>query len=75
MVTETRASDVGSLHDYKSSVLPLMYHGLEQTTQDQRGKEINRTAEMSRDAKGLYVRLSATDRGWRFVEVDAKPGT
>jgi hypothetical protein len=30
---------------------------------------------MSRDAKGLYVRLSATDRGWRFVEINAKPVT
>jgi hypothetical protein len=72
MVAETtRASDAQSLHDYKSRVLPLMYHGLEHMTQDQRGKEIDRTAEMNRDAKQLYVRLSATDRGWRFIEVPA----
>jgi hypothetical protein len=74
MVAQTRASNAESLHDYKSDILPLMYHGLEQSTQDLRGKEINRTAEMSRDAKQLYVRLSATDRGWRFVEVAANPG-
>jgi hypothetical protein len=63
MVGETRSNDAGSPPDYKSSVLPLMYHGLEQGTQDSRVKEINRTAEMEKDAKRLYVRLLPTDRG------------
>ena len=72
MVAETtRASDAQSLHDYKSRVLLLMYHGLEDMTHDQCSKQIDRTAEMNRDAKQLYVRLSATDRGWRFIGVHA----
>jgi hypothetical protein len=75
MVGETRSNDAGSPPDYKSSVLPLMYHGLEQGTQDSRVKEINRTAEMEKDAKRLYVRLLPTDRGWKFVEVAVKPSS
>lgn len=72
MVAETtKASDAQSLHDYKSRVLPLVYHRLEHIAQDQRGKEIDWTAEMNRDAKQLYVRLSATERSWRFIEVHA----
>lgn len=52
-----------------------MYHGLEHITQDQRVMETNRTAEMNRDAKQLYVRLRAADGGGRFVEVPADTKT
>ena len=75
MVGETRSNDAGSPPDYKSSLLPLMYHGLEQGTQDSRVKEINRTAEMEKDTKRLYVRLIPTHRGWKFVEVAVKPSS
>ena len=71
MLVETRKKDEASNHDFKSSVLPLMFHGLErQHTLDLSGERMGRLGEMSEDARKIWVSLSWTDKGWKFVEVD-----
>ena len=71
MVIETRVQDEVSNHDFKSSVLPLMFHGLEtERTLDLYGESMGRVWTMSADARRIWVRLSRTDKGWKFVEVD-----
>jgi hypothetical protein len=71
VVAGTRRRGTEGPRNYKSSVLPLVYHSLDKSVQDDYGK-INRPTE---EAKQLYVRLSPTDRGWKFVEVALKPTT
>lgn len=57
-------------HDFKGSVLPLMFHGLYEDGPDSFGGTIGTLGQMSRDAKHVLVALSPTDRGWRFTEMN-----
>ena len=55
-------------HDFKASVLPLMFHGLELTARDVKTTTTGRTAEVAKDAKDIFVRFARTDAGWQFRE-------
>ena len=62
-------------HDFKSSVLPLMFRGLNRDDQeDLSGGRMGTISQMDRDARSMLVALSLTDRGWRFVEVGKDKG-
>jgi Protein of unknown function (DUF3176) len=70
MVFETRRGGRPT-HNWKSSPLPLLFHGLEAETLDRHGYgEIYDLGEMERSAKGLHVRLEPTQKGWRLTEVE-----
>ena len=57
-------------HDFKSSALPLVYHGLDADAQEDlaRGRWEN-MSQIDRDAKEKPVMLRFTEKGWRFVEM------
>jgi hypothetical protein len=63
-VAETKCSNAGCIHHYKSSVLPLMYYGFEPGMQTILGKDIYRTAETEMDAMGFHECLDCTIREW-----------
>lgn len=44
---------------FKQSVLDYKKH-----------RELGRASAMADDAKYLYIRLSRTDKGWKFVKTD-----
>ena len=70
MILQTRSGEEGRNHDYKSSVLPLMFHGLEQAKADCYSQQMGRVAEINKGAKQIFVRLCLTEKGWKFIEVD-----
>lgn len=69
MVIQTRTRDaiMSGSRDYKTSTLPLLFHGLEASTALKFGLGTQGMAKMSQDAKDLHVVLRATDAGWKFV--------
>ncbi len=55
-------------HDWKSSPLALLFHGLEQNVDEKRNRaELTQTKDMDDVARKLSVRLSQTENGWSFV--------
>ncbi|EED20506.1 conserved hypothetical protein [Talaromyces stipitatus ATCC 10500] len=66
----TRDAMVSGSQDYKNSALPLLFHGLEESTAARFGQGRHGMAKMSQDANELCVVLKPTDVGWRFVESD-----
>ena len=67
MVFETRRGDV-SRHDWKSSPLALLYHGLDrQFPKTGEPAQLYRAKEMEVLAEHMTVRLSQTKYGWQFV--------
>lgn len=70
MVVQTRSKDaiISGSQNYKSSVLPLMFHGLEGEITEKFSLPKRGTAEMENASKGIYVRLKPTDKGWKFAE-------
>ncbi|KAL9616773.1 MAG: hypothetical protein Q9160_008398 [Pyrenula sp. 1 TL-2023] len=77
VLVQTRPQDETSEHNYKSSALALLFHGLEPKTVRRGLGAKGRTSAMAKEAKGIYVKLgqsgTGAERGWRFVE--ALPGT
>lgn len=78
MVAQTWVRDEASRHDYKSSTLPLLFHGLERcesslsrTTSRVADGEIARAKEIRKEAEMILVSLGPTEKGWKFVEVDS----
>ncbi|KAL9106213.1 MAG: hypothetical protein Q9227_008746 [Pyrenula ochraceoflavens] len=74
MVVQTRPKDETSAHDYKTSALALMFHGLEPQTVA-KGVSVGRSgsaAALERQARGIFVRLGTSEKGWRFVESEPK---
>jgi hypothetical protein len=69
MVIKTNVSQHGLRHDFKTSPLALMFHGLDPDLQYRLGAvvESNRVGDLTEDAKSLLVTLSPTEKGWRFV--------
>lgn len=67
MIFETRRIDT-SRHDWKSSPLPLLFHGLgREVLKIMQSAEMVRTGQMAEVAKRMSVRLSQTEGGWQFV--------
>lgn len=77
VLIQTSPKDETSEHNYKSSALALLFHGLEQKTVRRGLGAKGRASAMAKEAKEIYVKLgqsgTGADRGWRFVE--ALPGT
>ena len=69
MIVQTRRGEVGYNHNWKSSTLPLLYHGLEQRTRWRQG-ELAQMDDMKKSAKELHVKLTLTEEGWRLAPVD-----
>ncbi|KAH8658447.1 hypothetical protein BX600DRAFT_500370 [Xylariales sp. PMI_506] len=72
VIAETRWSGAdhgASRHDYKTSLLPLMYHGLELNTQEMLGSGLESTAALNNRARGVRVVLQEKEGYWRFVQV------
>jgi DNA polymerase IIIc chi subunit len=66
-VFETRRGDT-SRHDWKSSPLALLYHGLDrQSLQSEEPVQLVKAKEMEKLAEHMTVRLSQTEHGWQFV--------
>ena len=76
MVVHTRRAQVAPYHDFKSSALTLLYHGLEGESLDEAISIGQRNSEWQLDemAKGMAVQLVHTDMGWkmRTVRVEGK---
>ena len=67
MIFETRRRDT-SRHDWKSSPLPLLFHGLHrEALQTVQSAELVRAGQMEEFAERTSVRLSQTEGGWLFV--------
>jgi Protein of unknown function (DUF3176) len=68
MIIETRGAET-SRHDWKSSPLALLFHGLDRDSIMNRDEiaESVRAREMSKIAEHTPVRLSQTEHGWQFV--------
>jgi hypothetical protein len=71
MVTETRwkINDEGGWHDYKTDVLPLLFHGLERNTLDEHQIGVTSSSRLSAKARQLNVRFEKADGTWKFVTV------
>lgn len=54
--------------DYKTSILPLMFHGIEFTGSERSLKALRLRKEMAAEAKNTYVQFQATEKGWQFME-------
>jgi Protein of unknown function (DUF3176) len=69
MVFETQRGEAGS-HDWKSSPLALLFHGLDREALN-KGESTRtvRAKEMVRIAERTPVRLKQTEDGWQFVRV------
>lgn len=68
MIIETRGTET-SRHDWKSSPLALLFHGLDRDAiinRDEMAESV-RASEMEKIAKQTPVRLSRTENGWQFV--------
>jgi hypothetical protein len=68
MVIETRGAET-SRHDWKSSPLALLFHGLDRDAIIDRHEmaESVQAKEMRKIAEHTPVRLSQTENGWQFV--------
>jgi len=70
MILETKFGAHHS-HDWKSSPLPLMFHGLhENTLQEHETNQHIRVKGMERTARDVHVRLSPSEKGWKFTKLD-----
>ncbi|KAI9725124.1 MAG: hypothetical protein M1828_003466 [Chrysothrix sp. TS-e1954] len=69
MILQTRRGEVGHNHNWKSSTLPLLFHGLDERTRWRQG-ELARLDAMEKSAKSLHVKLDLTDEGWRLAPVE-----
>ncbi|KAK0651095.1 hypothetical protein B0T16DRAFT_403164 [Cercophora newfieldiana] len=58
-------------HDYKTSVVPLLLHGLYYDRRDERGRrpyeDVGTVRDKMKSARGMYVRFEKTEVGWRLV--------
>lgn len=68
---------IGSRHEqthgqlWKSSPLPLMFHGLhEETLREYDAGGSVKVSNMEKAAKEVHVRLNQTDRGWKLTKTD-----
>lgn len=69
VLVQTRPKDETTHHNYKSSALALLFHGLEQRTVDRGLGKFGRASRIAKEAEGIYVQLQGTQRGWGFVEM------
>jgi hypothetical protein len=76
MVVQTRSAQVAPYHDFKSSALTLLYHGLEGESLDEAVGVGQRNSEWELDqmAKGVAVQLVHTDMGWKMRIVHPEGG-
>jgi hypothetical protein len=58
-------------HDFKSSALTLLYHGLEEESRQAGLGKTNSEVELYDRVKGVKVRLVATEEGWRLRTVSS----
>lgn len=69
MVFETRHGET-SRHDWKSSPLALLFHGLDRESLKREDlADLTGVGEMERTAGRTPVRLSQTENGWQFVGI------
>ncbi|PKK50140.1 hypothetical protein CI102_5484 [Trichoderma harzianum] len=64
----TRATLEVNGQDYKTSILPLMFHGIAFRDPEASFKDLWFMDEMAAEADKLYVQFEAAGRGWQFVE-------
>lgn len=64
----TRATLEVNGQDYKTSILPLMFHGIAFRDPEASYKGLGFTSDMASEADKLYVQFEAAERGWQFVE-------
>ncbi|KAL7911357.1 hypothetical protein GGI35DRAFT_447230 [Trichoderma velutinum] len=64
----TRATLEVNGQDYKTSILPLMFHGIAFRDPEASYKDLGFTNDMAAEAEKLYVQFEAAERGWQFVE-------
>lgn len=78
MIVQTKRGQQGVHHDFKSSPLALLFHGLGDDIQRRvervHGGESNEVAELKSEAKDMWVRLRPTRKGWRFVSAEESEG-
>lgn len=55
-------------HDFKSSALPVLFHGFDGDSQHRFSKigSTNKQEELRESSKDVKVQLVATDQGWRL---------
>ncbi|KAL7943568.1 hypothetical protein V8C42DRAFT_329435 [Trichoderma barbatum] len=54
--------------DYKTSILPLMFHGIAFRDPEASFKNPGFTNNMIAEAENIFVQLEPAERGWQFVE-------
>lgn len=53
--------------NYKTAALPLLYYGLERTTQEKLGQGVQSVSSLNQKAKHLLVRLESEDQSWKLA--------
>ncbi|ERF70935.1 hypothetical protein EPUS_06720 [Endocarpon pusillum Z07020] len=70
MVYETRTGSQAN-HGWKSSPLPLLFHGMDSETQERHSYgDVYQIKDMKANAGELHMRLDATEKGLKFTEVE-----
>ena len=59
-------------HDFKSSTLAVLFHGLETQDKDQHGKSgtRNTSRELEEESKTVMVQMVMTRNGWKLANID-----
>ncbi|KAF2683665.1 hypothetical protein K458DRAFT_431890 [Lentithecium fluviatile CBS 122367] len=70
IVVHSRAGQDEPHHDFKSSALTLLYHGLDRESLDQAVGKSNREEDLHGMAKGVMVKLVDTEQGWKLRIVE-----
>jgi hypothetical protein len=64
-------SEAGHGRDWKSSPLPLMFHGLhENTLREHETNEHVQVKDMERTVRNVHARWSPLEKGWKFTMLD-----
>jgi hypothetical protein len=76
MIVQTKGAQVSPYHDFKSSALTLLYHGLEGESLKETGGagKSNSEYKLEEMAKGVAVQLVHTDMGWKMKIVRKNGG-
>lgn len=66
VVLETRRS---TGHDFKASVLPLMFNGLHLPDHTTEGSTASRVSDLEKEARDILVKFEKTGGNWRFRKI------
>ena len=68
LIIQTKEID----HDYKTGVLPLLFHGLDKYSEKSCAQGLSRRAVIKKNAGQMHVRFKPTPRGWMFVDENTR---